>query len=473
MGAPVRIQIVDQPDVFGLEHVRIDEVAETYGAVRCRGRVLPNVRPSCPACGDGRKPSVHDYYVHEIADTPMRGRKTILELEFPRFRHRCGQTLDGPRPSFLHRDLNATKRLVRYVEGQTFRRPVLDISREVGLPEPEVRKLASKLAHRLHHRHRFPTPAVLAIDDLHIRRRLYTVVTDAISGRAIALVEGGTYEAVRDELRRRDFDFAAVRCIVTDMSGSNKKVVERLFKTVGAVHVADKWHVLRYAQKALARVISQEISRLEKPKKGTPPNEVAEMKAKAATIRDARRQLMGSRLKDPNEKQGKLKLDKIGPVTASNQRISAAFWSKIRLHQAYAALTREDAIKLMLSYGRRAHEKSIREEMLPALKHIWKHRQQILAYWSARWPDGSLIRPTTGPTERRNGSIRKIWRSAHGFRKHALFELRALYEPWTLDVDIILCAEPHCYAAEGPSGSRARLFAPVQEADDIRCSDHR
>lgn len=472
MGAPMKVQILKHEDHYlGIKGLRVDGVVETYDAVTCAVRVLPGKRPSCQECDDDALPRVHDYIQLQVADTPSRGRKTVLVLEVPRYRHRCGATIDARRPAFLHPELPATRRLVRYAEGQTFRRPVLDIAREIGLPEPEIRKLAISLARRLRNYHRFPTPEVLAIDDLRIKRRLYTVVTDGTSGRAIALVEGGAYEDIEQELRRRGLEYDRVRCIVSDMGGSNNKVVRRLFKGKPAVHVADKWHILRYAHKALSRVISQEIDKLEKPPKGTLPNDAKTMKAEAATIRAARRQLMGARLKDPDERQGALKLDKVGPVLR-NQRISCAFWSKIRLHQAYAADTREDAIRLGILFAHRARNPAIVEEMKPTLAHIRRYRHPILRYWQARRADGSLLRPSTGPAERRNGSIRKIWRSAHGFKTHALFELRALYEPWQLDVDIIICAEPRCMAVDGPILPHGRKFAAVQDAADIRCSAH-
>lgn len=475
MGAPIRIQVVEHADHFlGFAGVRVVEVSETYDAVRCLVRVLPGTdRPACPACADKRPPRVQDYMPVVVFDTPSRGRRTILEIEIPRYRHRCGATVDAKRPAFLHRDLPATKRLVRYVEGQSFRRPILDISNEVGLPEPEVRKLAKRLAFRLRNYHSFPTPEVLALDDLRIKRKLFTVVTDGTTGHAIALVEGLTFEAIRDELRRRKIDVSAVRCVVSDMGSSNIKVVQRVFAGTGVVHVADKFHILRYVQKGLAKVISQEIDRREKPPQGTDSKRAAALKAEAASIRDVRSLLMGARLPRSDEPQGTLKLDRITPILMMSPRISAAFWSKIRLHQAYAAPTRQEAVRLGLRFAARAWNPEIRDAMLPALKHIFRYRKQVLAYWSARRSDGSLIRPTTGPTERRNGSIRKIWRSAHGFRRHDLFELRALYEPWRLDVDIVLCAAPRCYAVEGPSPAlKHRRFATVQNPSELRCSAH-
>jgi transposase len=474
MGAPFKMHVLEQPDhYFGIEGIQIMGASETYDAVRCVARVLPPVdRPACPSCRDSRKPRVQDYVEMDVFDTPSRGRKTILTLEVPRYRHRCGETFDGPRPAFLHPDFPATRRLIRYVEGQTFRRPVLDIAREVGMDEHDVRTLAKALAIRLHHWHRFPTPAVLGIDDLHIRKRIFTVVTDGQTGHAIALIRGGKADDVKKELKRRQFDFSAVRCVVSDMSGSNNAVVEKLFKPLGVIHVADKWHVLRFVHRALSRVISQEIDRLEKAPPKPKSRRSSSVEINAATIRDARSQLMSARTVRSDEPQGVLDLDLVGPVLAGNKRIGQAFWSKIRLHQAFDAPDRATAIKRARRFVERASHKNIREEMTPTIKHLWAHRHQILGYWKARWPNGSLIKPTTGPTERRNGSIRKIWRSAHGYRKHELFELRVLYEPWTLDVDILPCAAPRCYAVDGPRVAPSRRFLPVQDARDIRCADH-
>jgi transposase len=475
MGALQRIQIVEHADqFFGIESIRIDAVEETYDAVTCTARLLVgDDRPVCSQCDDSRSPRVQGYTSYRVADTPSRGRKTILNIEVPRYRHRCGATIDAKRPGFLHRDLAATSRLIRYVEGQTFRRPVLEIAREVGLDEPTVRVLALELALRLRTWHRFPVPAVLGIDDLHIRKRIFTVVTDAITGHAIALVPGGKFENIRDELVvRRKIDLSRVRCIVSDMGGSNIKVASKLFAGLPAVHVADKWHVLRYVQKALSRVISQELDRLQKPPKGTVPSEVRRMAAQAATIRAVRKRLMGARVTKDLDRQRSLDLDGVGAVLAMNKRIGAAFWAKIRLHQAYAASTRQGAIQLALRFAERARDRSIAVEMRETLAHIWRRRKPILNYWEARWPDGRLIQPTTGPTERRNGSIRKIWRSAHGFRNHALFELRVLYEPWKIDEDIVLCAAPRCCAVDGPLVKSGRRFTPVHAPAEHRCSAH-
>ena len=476
MGAPFKLHVLAQPDhFFGIENVHVTGTIETYDAVRCSARVLPTPgsRPTCTQCDDERPPRVQDYLPCEIVDTPSRGRKTILTLEIARYRHRCGATLDAKRPSFLHPDFPATRRLVRYVEGQTFQRPVLGIANEVGMAEHDVRTLAKALALRLRHWHRFPTPAVLGIDDLHIRKRIFTVVTDGQTGHAIALVRGGKAEDVERELKRRQFDFSAVRCVVSDMSGSNNAVVERLFKPRGVVHVADKWHVLRFVHRAMSKVISQEIDKLHKHSSTASARSIGTRKAQAETIRAARSQLMSARTVKADEPQGSLDLELVGPVLAMNRRISQAFWSKIRLHQAYDAPDRATAIRLVRRFIERASHKSIRDEMAATINHLWTHRHQILGYWSARWPNGTLIKPTTGPTERRNGSIRKIWRSAHGYRKHELFELRVLYEPWRLDVDILPCAAPDAIQLMGPGITPSRRFAPVHDAAAVRCEAHR
>lgn len=445
-------------DFFGLRDLTITEVVETYDRVACTAQAAPT---SCPDCPSGTAARSHQVIDTTVWDTPSRGKPTSIRIKRKRFQCRgCGGTFSHPWPESVHDIYPATHRLVHHVEAQASKRPVAAIARDVGLPPSTVRSIAMKLAHRLHEHHRFPTPVILGIDDLRLKKRWYTVVTDGQSGRAIALVEGGREIDVRRELKRRQLNLASVHCVVSDLGATNLAVVRNLFPN--AIHVADKWHVLKGAQEALSLVINQEIDRLRK----TPGRE-----DEAKTIRAAKPLIMkGRATRGPDHKlQLELELDVVAPIVRHHARIGRAFWAKMRLHLAYASTSRSEALAQAVRFYRRATHPSIAKEMATIIARLKRNREMILNYFLVRDSAGVLIGPTTGPTERRNSSIRQIWRSGRGITSLPYLSLRALYEPWMLDAEILLCGAHDCEAVDGPLPP-ARRLAPVADRSATRCA---
>tara|TARA_R110000751_G_scaffold2018_8_gene8933 strand:- start:281183 stop:282532 length:1350 start_codon:yes stop_codon:yes gene_type:complete len=440
-------------DSFGLEGVRILGTSETYLEIEHDAELTTAVAcPNCPTAPFVR----HQGTRQVITDTPARGKKVRLAIARTRYKCKgCGGTFMQAWPPSIEPGAKATVRLLRHVEAEGCRHTIKGIARDVGLSETRVEGLVRGLAHRLYHHHRFPEPAVLGMDDLRLRKRLYTVLTDGTTGRAVALVEGGKEAAVVKELNRREFDRKAVQIFVSDLGTTNLAVAKRTFPA--ALHVADKWHVLKGAQEALSKVINQEVNRLRK----------AGLNAQAKSIVAVKSLLMKGRVDQSGGAiQLQLNLSRLAPILTSFPRIGKAFWAKIRLHRLYASADAREAIAHGIRFARRAEAMTIKAEFDAVLKRLYRHRRAVLNYFHARDANGDLIHPTTGPTERRNSDIRAAWRAGRGIYNLEYLAMRALYQPLMMHGEIVLCGG--CDAVMGPFGKH-RLVRPVTDPARARC----
>lgn len=440
-------------DSFGLEGVRILGTSETYLEIEHDAELTTAVAcPNCPTAPFVR----HQGTRQVITDTPARGKKVRLAIARTRYKCKgCGGTFMQAWPPSIEPGAKATVRLLRHVETEGCRHTIKGIARDVGLSETRVEGLVRGLAHRLYHHHRFPEPAILGMDDLRLRKRLYTVLTDGTTGHAVALAEGGKEDDVKKELNRRRFNGRTVEIFVSDLGATNVAVKKRFFPD--ALHVADKWHVLKGAQEALSKVTNQEVNRLRRAKLGD----------QAKTIVAVKSLLMKGRINSTNgQAQLEFEYDRLRPILIAYPRIGKAFWTKMRLHRVYASANATEALGHCIRFVQRGRSLSIVEQFKPVLKRVFRYRRIILNYFHARFPNGNLIHPTTGPTERRNGDIRATWRAGRGIYNLEYLSMRALYQPLMIHGEIVLCGS--CDAVMGPFGKH-RLARPVTDPARARC----
>lgn len=493
--------------LLGFPGLTVIDVAETFEEVRITAESKGD-RPVCPGCDTADRLAPHGTVETKLWDTPTRGKRCRLIVRRQRFICACRKTvaLDVP-PIGEYEFPSLTIRLARYIEDQSFRRPMKAIAAEVGSSVTVITRLVSRLALHLHRVHKFPTPTVLGIDDLRIRKRLYTVVTDATSGYPVALVDGGKELTIRREMHRRGLDEFAVKVVVSDMGGSNIAVFKNLFKNTPAIHVADKYHVLKGANEALQLVINKRVDRLRRrralwerrlakigltraPKRG--PIVLKAWADRIDTLLSARNALLGARVRVG---AGQLPLfdvrtEVLEPICKRYPQIGKAFFAKLRLHLVYARQTRAEADREIDRFLLRASSKSIAPQMSVIVERVKKHRQIILNYYDALAVLGVDYQrvPTTGPTEQRNGTIKGAWSAARGFNSHEAFCLRALYEPWRIGIDIAICwggreeildlegkaAAIYCAGATGPFPGQemARRQMTVPPLHVHRCAAH-
>lgn len=455
--------------VLGLPGVVVKSMTETFERVQFFLDATAPL-PPCPKCLHANRLVPHGFFVAKVRDTPMRGKPSTLFIRRQRARCSCGATCSQALPAIVETDFpKMTIRLARYIENESFRRPMAHVAAEVSAPESAVRKLVLRLADRLFDYHRFPTPIVLGIDDLRMRRKLYTVFTDGQTGHAIGLVEGGKELDIRRQMHNRGIDPTKVKVVVSDLGSSNIAVVKNLFGKLPVVHVADKWHVLKGAQEALTLVVNKEIDRLRRRRarwervlgqhgrvvpKSHAAHPLNKMQVRISTLRDAKKHLSGARLRLSDTAQLTLDVNTmvIAPMLARYPNIGKAFWAKMRLHMVYMCTSRAAADVQIDRFIKRASSPSIREQMKVIVARVETHRSLILNYHNAfvPHPSGIMAAPTSGPTERRNGSIKSAWRSGRGITNLKLLTMRALYEPWQINVDILVCGEAGCHVVDGP-----------------------
>jgi transposase len=382
--------------------------------------------------------------------------------------------------------------LVRHIQNAALRRPLATVAAETGVSRTNVRLIAVDLAERLWV-HRFPTPEVLGIDDLRIRKKLFTVVTDGRTGKPIALIQGGSERAINSELARRRVDPTKVKIVVSDLGGSNIAVFKSMFRKHGAIHVADKWHVLKGVQEALLSVINKRIDHLRRrrawcekilKKRGRPPmryvaaaDYLADCQKRIDQLMGAKKPLLGARITLSEDLQLSFDMDEfvIKPALKKHPTVGKAFWAKMRLHMVYSRIGRDAADVEIDRFIERASARAIAPQMKIIVNRVKTHRELILNFhnFAVHNALGKLTGPTTGPTERRNGTIKTAWKSGRGLHDKKMFSMRALYEPWQIDVDIGVCSHPGCTIVEGPFPDRhLRLEHVVRPGYWHFCSTH-
>ena len=445
---------------IGLPGLLITAERETWGRVHVEAEPMLVVCPKCGSDAGLGDPAL--WKPIDVADTPWRGRPTTIHLA--QFRYHCSpcnaqfvSSVPG-----INSKRQMTERLVRYIENEAPRRPRAAIAKMVGIEPDPVHRLVLGLAGRLREHHRFPTPRILGVDDIKMNKRTYHMFTDTETGRAVGFVEASEADQLESWVRH-NLDASKVEVLVSDLGGQLTSLgASPLLRH--AIHVADRWHILQACQKAMLKVIAQEIFILdiaahEEKKRGVKDKQ-NEPKQKAKTLRAHRRELLGRRRGKRGSEATLFDEQLLAPILFAPgfERIGRAFWARIDLAKVHrcdteaAAQAQLQKFRKAASYAGKDGEGGIAEEFKKVVESTRTYERVILNYLAARarFPDLNPAAFTTSSTENRNGVFRKSWRAAHGATNFDYLRLLALYEPWQLDLDIVECGERGCHAIEGP-----------------------
>lgn len=237
------------PDLLHLPHLKAAGLVEhdDHYVVTAVGQAEPTV---CPECGSS---SLHGHGSQKQAymDTPMHGKRVIIELDRRRYRCvGCGKTLFASLPDIDPKRL-ATIRFVRHVEQQCLRKTFAELSREVGVDEKTIRHIFDDHVDRFRKEVRFETPEIMGIDALKIIGQYRAMITNV--GKLSIFDMLPTRNKVDLMAYFRDLpDKQRVRVLTMDLWNVYRQVAEAQFP--GRMIVADRWHMLRMSNDAAEKV---------------------------------------------------------------------------------------------------------------------------------------------------------------------------------------------------------------------------
>jgi transposase len=450
---------MDMVDLLGLPSLRVVDVTATVADLHVTTQMV--ALPSCtmhPAAVP--KPNGREGALQRIADTPMRGQ--VVRLTVQRHQYRCS-VCDARLPT-RGPDLDPfkamTRRLIRYVENSILRRTAADVADETGLSERQVADIAKDFSTRIRSL-QFETPDVVAMDGIWCSyARRFQIVTNGRTGQPLGIFEG-LDAATAEQHLPTIIDPRAVRVFVTDMASENLSIGKTF---PGAIHIADKWHVIERCNKAVRLVVGDEVAGLEK--RG--------MKKRAAGLRELRARISGHRTaveaKDP---QFAFDLEKPPNPISRHARIVAAHRARWQLIEFYRSPSRIVAAERLAEFRQRATVDTIHERMADAVKYIDNHAHEILNYFDVleTLEDGTVWAATTNHAERKNSDLKRLWHQSRGFGQSDQFWLKGMFHSYHLGRHIIECGK--CGRFEGPFGHQEvmdRASMPAMLVQDVRCS---
>lgn len=208
--------------------------------------VVQTIAPQavCPRC-QKRSSRVHSRYIRSVADLPWHGVSVRLGLHTRRFRRLnslCTQRIFCERlPSVVEHYARKTVRLNTALEligfaigGEAGAR----VARELGLMVSPNTLLRCLRQMRQTTQKETPSPCIIGVDDFAFRRgrRYGTIIIDLERRRPIDLLPDREAETLSTWLK------------AAYASGINEG-------TPGAVHVADRWHLLKNVREALEQLL--------------------------------------------------------------------------------------------------------------------------------------------------------------------------------------------------------------------------
>jgi transposase len=231
-------------------HWVIDLVEENDQDYRISAHLL-TLPAACPLCGTIS--ILHPYGVREqrFMDLPIHTKRVGILVGRRRFKcPACGRIAIEPLADMdeTHR---MSKRLLHFVQSESIRTTFLEVARQCGLDEKTVRDIFKAHTAQLAKTHKFVTPAVLGIDELHLLNKPRCVLTNVEYRTVIDLLESRDQKTVQAYLSKIE-DGHKIEIVTMDMWRPYRLAVESTLKN--AVVVVDKFHIVRMANQALDTV---------------------------------------------------------------------------------------------------------------------------------------------------------------------------------------------------------------------------
>lgn len=319
-----------------------------------------------------------------VADLPAYGKRTTILVTRQRYRCRdCKATFVQPLPD-LDDKSTMTRRLVAYIERESLRKTFVDIAEQVGITEGTVRNVFHAYVKRLEKVVTFKTPRVLGIDELFLVGDPRCILTDIEHRTIVGLLAKRNLEPVYRHLLSMP-DRERVEVVTMDMWNPYRTAVRAAFPK--AVIVADKKHVLNFADNALERVRRQLRSSVS--------NKMGRELMRSRFILRRR----ASRLDEKNLLLRDVWLQQF-------PTLRDAYWLKEGFYDLYDAKTETEARTLYAAWlDRLTVEMRLEFKDLTTMMDNWE--QEVFAFFTHRY--------TNAYTEALNGIVKIAYRTGRGY----------------------------------------------------------
>ena len=339
----------------------------------------------CPRCGHSTW-QVHQWHLQHKRDAKLWGKEVWLALFKRRFRCRvCGEVFTEPDPH-CGRGRRTTRRLRKTVARRAEEATVRAVAREEGVSEGLVERSWVE-EHAVVSAPTRPH-ALLGLDGFCVRRpgRMWTGMWDLETANPVAVVPGERQVDVQRMLERhacRD----TVRAVAIDLSEPYRQAVELVLP--GALIVADKFHVLALAGRALHEVHGETRR----------PGNLAWLLQRGAEklSLEQRRRLLDALQADPS--------------------LARSWGLKEALREVYRKRSQKEAAAALERWIKEAGGSGLRPFQRTAAT-LRKWRRQVLNYWCCPI--------TNAVVEGKHNRVKVLKRRAYGYRNDRSFLLRIL-----------------------------------------------
>lgn len=372
-----------------LPELEVQKVYEREGEIEVVTK-YSREEAACPRCGRGTW-QIHQWHRQRKKDARLWGKPVCVVIWKRRFRCRICRHVFTETDPVCGRGRRTTRRLRLHVAGQAKETTVRTVARWNGVSEGLVQRSWQE-AHSVLAAPTTPH-VLLGLDGFCVRRpgKMWTGMWDLQSRRPVAIVPGERGRDVQLMLERyapRD----TVRAVAIDLSEAYRQAIHLVLPD--AAIVADKFHVLALAGRALREVSGERRQR----------GNVPWLLQRAAERLNA-------------EERSRL----LRALTA-NPSLAKAWGLKEALRSVYRSETEAKAAIRLAKWINDA-EQSHLTPLVRTAATLHKWRTEVLNYW--RYPITNAL------VEGKHNRIKVMKRRAYGYRNDRTFLLRILSDVHT------------------------------------------
>jgi transposase len=343
--------------------------------------------------------------VRQFRTLPIGSKPVWIELAVPRlWCWSCGKTRQA-RIGFAEPQVSYTRSFERYALELSSHMTIQAVARHLGVSWDVIKDIQKRYLHRRFARIPLQDLRQIAIDEISIGRgqRYLTVVLDLETGAVVFIGDGKGVDSLKKLWPRLRRAGAKIQAVATDMSPAYALAVAQ--NLPGAVHVLDRFHVVKLLNDQLAelrREVQRSVEKVEDKRllKGT----------------------LWLLLKNPeNLDPQRNEPQRLEEALRINRPLATAYYMKEDLRQFWQQTRKLKAERFLDGWIARAKASGV--AMLKKFaKTLQRHRAGLLA-----WYDYPI---STGPLEGTNNKIRTMQRQAYGYRDQEFFRLKifALHE---------------------------------------------